>query len=125
MLKRYKKIIASLAVANIMFTPLFVKADSIYKVTGNSMSPTLKNGDEIRVTDTNYKNGDTVLGRLSNGDNVVKRLSGNFLVGDNGRSLNISKEDVNIVGKVEKNKDGDGYKVYSFDTAKALSLIHI
>jgi len=121
-LKKYKTIIASLAVANIMFTPMFVRADNTYEVTGNSMYPTLKNGDEIRVMDTNYKDGDTVLGRLSNGDNIVKRLSGNFLVGDNGRSLNIPKEDVNIVGRVEKNMDEDGYNVYSTNTAKALEM---
>ncbi len=121
-MKAYKKVIASLVVANVMFTPMFTQAESIYRVSGNSMSPTLKDGDEISVVDKNYKDGDVVLGNLENGDSVVKRVSGNVLVGDNNRSLNIPKEDVNIVGKVEKKKDGSGYVVSNEETAKALEM---
>ncbi len=61
-------LIATLAV------PSIVAADELYQVKGDSMFPRLKNGDYVSVQkQNNYNNGDIVVARQQNGEDIIKK----------------------------------------------------
>ncbi|HAN10287.1 MAG TPA: hypothetical protein DCP90_06720 [Clostridiales bacterium] len=82
-------------------------AQSIYyMVSGNSMYPTYKDGDIVKVEKKeSYNDGDTVVADVG-GKKVVKRINGDILEGDN--KSNTARYDLkmaDILGKVEYNTD--------------------
>lgn len=86
-------------------TPSLVLADELYQVEGNSMSPHFKNGEYVNVKkQKEYKNGDVVVARESNGENVIKRVQDGLLVGEDPYSVSIPQEKIKIIGKAEKSQ---------------------
>jgi len=82
--------------------PTVASAD-LYKVTGNSMYPTLKDGDYVEKVSNSYKIGDTVVAKDKNtGEMVVKNIKGQKLIGENKTTKIYDMKDMNVLGKVEK-----------------------
>ena len=91
-----------------LFTTSFAEIGDIYSVVGNSMSPTLKDGDMVQITSKEYADGDMVIATPKNNEDfsVIKRIQGNQLIGDNlTNSINFMLKDMNIIGKAEKSGD--------------------
>ncbi|MCU7667092.1 hypothetical protein [Bacillus thuringiensis] len=101
----YKKLVASMMIANIIAAPVIANAETYYKVDGQSMSPILNSGDLLKVTDKKYKNGDIVIGETTNGAKIVKKIDDNYLKGTSSKSISFDKEQVNIIGKAETVKE--------------------
>lgn len=83
-----------------------VKVEDIFKVVGTSMYPTLKdNEDYIKLVSPEYQEGDMVLSQIDNGDFIVKRYINGELVPDNKGATSFTVDEVknmSIFGKVEK-----------------------
>ena len=76
--------------------------DKLYQVRGCSMVPTLADGDVIEIVSDQWQNGDIVVARVGS-KNVVKRVAGNRLVGDNTKvSAIFNLHDAIILGKIRK-----------------------
>ena len=76
--------------------------DKLYQVRGCSMMPTLADGDVIEIVTGQWQNGDIVVARVGS-KNVVKRVVGDKLVGDNVKvSAIFNFSDVLILGKIRK-----------------------
>ncbi|MCU7667094.1 hypothetical protein [Bacillus thuringiensis] len=87
--------------ASLLF-PNLVLADDIYKVTGNSMYPTLKEGQYVKKVSDTYRIGDTVVAKdKKTKEMVVKRVKGQKLIGDNKTTRIYDMKDMDVKGKVE------------------------
>ncbi len=100
-----KRIIA-LVLCIIIFLTHVASAAQYYSVSGDSMNPTFKDGDIVKVEEQDkYNDGDTVIADVG-GKKVIKRIDGDKLVGDNkiaSASYNLSMMD--IIGKAEYSTD--------------------
>ena len=80
--------------------------DTLYQVRSCSMVPTLADGDVIEIVSALWQDGDIVVARVGS-KNVVKRVVGDKLVGDNTEVSAIFKLcDAVILGKVRKKHTG-------------------
>jgi len=82
-------------------------AQPIYGVvSGNSMYPTYKDGDVVKVTaQDNYKDGDVVVADVG-GKKVIKRINGDILEGDNkSNTARYDLKTADILGKAEYKMD--------------------
>ncbi|OGO85219.1 MAG: hypothetical protein A2Y22_01515 [Clostridiales bacterium GWD2_32_59] len=77
-----------------------------YIVSGNSMYPTYKDGDIVKVEkQESYNDGDIVVADVG-GKKVIKRINGDVLEGDNkGNTARYDLGIADIVGKVEYGTD--------------------
>ncbi len=72
----------------------------VYKVSGRSMEPTLRNGQIVEVMD-GYQDGDIVVAEYE-GRYIIKRLVGDMLKGDNRKlSADFFVANVRILGRAE------------------------
>ncbi|OGO86907.1 MAG: hypothetical protein A2Y22_08455 [Clostridiales bacterium GWD2_32_59] len=88
----------------VMFTFITTSyAQSVYYiVSGNSMSPTYKDGDIVKVEkQDSYKDGDVVVADVG-GEKVIKRINGDVLEGDNkGNTARYNLNTADILGRAE------------------------
>lgn len=104
-MKRWKRKISALLAITLSAVPSMVLADDFYRVKGESMFPTLKDGDVIKKLDTKYKDGNVVVAKVKKtGETIVKRIQGDMLIGDGYKTTNYNKSEVEILGTVEKNE---------------------
>ncbi|MBU8908195.1 S24 family peptidase [Desertibacillus haloalkaliphilus] len=120
----YKKIVMFWFLAVFIFIlPTVGQASQFFMVSGDSMSPALIDGDIVQTIEgENWKDGDIVIAEMTNDDIVVKRIDGDYLVGDHyGNARSYPIDEVNILGKVSKVDSNlfNEESLYSLDTVKA------
>ncbi|HAN09466.1 MAG TPA: hypothetical protein DCP90_02515 [Clostridiales bacterium] len=93
--------IISILLLGIFITTTYAQA-VYYIVSGNSMYPTLKDGDIVKVEkQESYNDGDTVVAEVG-GKKVIKRINGDVLEGDNkGNTARYNLKTADILGKAE------------------------
>ncbi len=117
-ISKVKKIFSIALSLSIIF-PSIVSAD-IYKVSGNSMYPTLKDGNFLKKVSNKYEIGDTVVAKdKQTGETVVKNIKGEKLIGENKTTKIYNTKDMDILGKVEKTNLSSQTNVIEVKAAEA------
>ncbi|HCC07805.1 MAG TPA: hypothetical protein DEP72_06585 [Clostridiales bacterium] len=105
---KMEKLICSIISIILLFTFIITSYAQViyYVVSGNSMHPTFKDGDIVKVEkQEEYNDGDIVVADVG-GKKVIKRINGDMLEGDNKKSTaRYRLFSADILGKAEYNTD--------------------